>query len=344
MTRPLAPPTLPPRPASGEGSSRASLEGSVRGLPEAGPGACTEGSLRASAEGGPRIVLVTGPSGAGRSTAIRALEDLGYEVIDNLPLSFLPRLAKGPPLERPLALGLDVRNRDFRAHALARMPERLAEMFGGPAEILFLDCDDTVLLRRFSETRRPHPLSPDGAPETGIGIERGLLAPIRARADILLDTSLLSPHELRAAVERWFAPPGGRALSVTIESFSYKRGMPPGLDIVMDCRFLRNPHWDERLRPRDGRDPEVAAYVEGDPRYAAFFVHLKDLVALLLPAYREEGKAHLAIGLGCTGGQHRSVMVAERLAQALAEEGWRVSKRHRELERRAEAAASARGQ
>jgi UPF0042 nucleotide-binding protein len=201
-----------------------------------------------------------------------------------------------------------------------------------------------VLLRRFSETRRPHPLSPDGAPATGIEIERGLLEPIRARADIVIDTSLLSPHELRAAVERWFAPRGGRALSVSVESFSYKRGMPPGLDIVMDCRFLRNPHWDEGLRPRDGRDPDVAAYVAEDPRYAAFFARLHGLVALLLPAHREEGKAHLAIGLGCTGGQHRSVMVAERLAQALAEEGWRVSKRHRELERRAEAAASARGQ
>ncbi|HVG46562.1 MAG TPA: RNase adapter RapZ [Rubellimicrobium sp.] len=336
MTRPLAPSALSPRPTQGDEAGHVPAEGTPR--------VAGEGSARALPEGCPRIVLVTGPSGAGRSTAIRALEDLGYEVIDNLPLSFLPRLAKGPPLERPLALGLDVRNRDFRAHALARTPDRLAEMFGGPAEILFLDCDDEVLLRRFSETRRPHPLSPDGAPATGIGIERALLEPIRARADILIDTSGLSPHELRATVERWFAPPGGRALSVTVESFSYKRGMPPGLDIVMDCRFLRNPHWDEALRPRDGRDPEVAAYVEGDPRYAAFFAQLRGLVELLLPAYREEGKAHLAIGLGCTGGQHRSVMVAERLAQALAEDGWRVSKRHRELERRAEAAASARGQ
>jgi UPF0042 nucleotide-binding protein len=335
MTRPLAPPAAPPPPARAEDVPHVALEGRQSSLPE--------GRRKAGPEGGQRIVLVTGPSGAGRSTAIRALEDLGYEVIDNLPLSFLPRLAKGPPPERPLALGLDVRNRDFRAQALARTPDRLAELFGEPAEILFLDCQDEVLLRRFSETRRPHPLSPDGAPETGIGIERALLAPIRARADILIDTSLLSPHELRATVERWFAPPGGRALSVTVESFSYKRGMPPGLDIVMDCRFLRNPHWDEALRPRDGRDPTVRAYVESDPRYAAFFSRLKDLVALLLPAYREEGKAHLAIGLGCTGGQHRSVMVAESLAQALAEDGWRVSKRHRELERRAEAGASGPG-
>ncbi len=312
MTRPLAPPPSLPGPVSAEGLHR--------------------------------IVLVTGPSGAGRSTAIRALEDLGYEVIDNLPLSFLPRLAKGPPLERPLALGLDVRNRDFAAGALARTPDRLAAMFGGPAEILFLDCSEEVLLRRFSETRRPHPLSPDGAPATGIEAERAMLAPIRARADVLIDTSTLTPHELRAAVERWFAPPGGRPMTVSIESFSYKRGLPQELDIVLDCRFLRNPHWDADLRPLDGRDPVVAAYVEEDPRYEAFFTKLKELAAMLLPAYREEGKSHLAIGLGCTGGQHRSVTVAERLAEALAEDGWRVSKRHRELERRAEAAGTVRGQ
>ncbi len=311
MTRPLAPSACPSRPALPEGSAR--------------------------------IVLVTGPSGAGRSTAVRSLEDLGFEVIDNLPLSLLPRLAKGPPLERPLALGLDVRNRDFAARALAQAPDRLAQMFGEPARILFLDCSDEVLLRRFSETRRPHPLSPDGPPEAGIAAERQLLTPIRARADVLIDTSELSPHDLRAAVERWFAPPGGRPLAVSVESFSYKRGMPPGLDIVMDCRFLRNPHWDAGLRPLDGRDAEVAAYVAEDPRFASFMDRLKDLVLTLLPAYREEGKAHLAIGLGCTGGQHRSVTVAETLAGALAEAGWRVSKRHRELERRAEAAGAARG-
>ncbi|WP_210529376.1 RNase adapter RapZ [Rubellimicrobium arenae] len=299
----------------------------------------------AAPDGGHRIALVTGPSGAGRSTAVRALEDLGYEVIDNLPLSFLPRLAKGPPLERPLALGFDVRNRDFSAGALIRAQEQLATAFGAPVEILFLECSDEVLLRRYSETRRPHPLAPDDAPATGIAAERALLAPVRERADILVDTTALSPHELRAEVARWFAPPGGRPLTVSIESFSYKRGLPPGLDLVMDCRFLRNPHWEAALRPHDGRDAAVATYVEADPRYEAFFQRLMDLLGLLLPAYRDEGKSHLAVGLGCTGGQHRSVTVAERLAEALAKEGWRVSKRHRELERRAEVGVGmARGQ
>lgn len=282
-----------------------------------------------------RVVLVTGPAGAGRSTAIRALEDLGYEAIDNLPLSFLPRLARMGPHDRPLALGLDVRNRDFSA--VLDTPEGMGLLFGAPVEMLFLDCADEVLLRRFSETRRPHPLSRDGLPEAGIALEKALLAPIRARADIVIDTSRLTPHELRAQVERWFAPPGGRPLTVTVESFSYKQGLPPGLDIVLDCRFLRNPHWDERLRPRDGRDPEVVAFVRADPRYQPFVERLQALLDLVLPAYRDEGKAHLAIGLGCTGGQHRSVAVAEALAQALAAAGWRVSKRHRQLERRAEA-------
>ncbi|MBP1807553.1 RNase adapter RapZ [Rubellimicrobium aerolatum] len=289
----------------------------------------------APSEGSHRVVLVTGPSGAGRSTAVRALEDLGFEAIDNLPLSFLPRLAKGPPLERPLALGLDVRNRDFAAEAILKAQARLAAVAGGPVEILFLDCSDEVLLRRYSETRRPHPLTPEGPPSAGIAAERTLLAPLRERADVLIDTTALTPHELRAQVDRWFAPPGGRALAVTVESFSYKRGLPPELDLVLDCRFLRNPHWDEALRPRDGRDPEVAAFVAADPRHDAFFAKVLDLARLLLPAYRDEGKAHLSIGLGCTGGQHRSVTMAESLAQALAEDGWRVSKRHRELERRA---------
>ncbi len=281
------------------------------------------------------LVLVTGPSGAGRSTAIRALEDLGFEVIDNLPLSLLPRLVEGPPLTRPLALGLDVRNRDFGTDALCGLIDRLAERPGLEAQVLYLDCPDAVLIRRYSETRRRHPLAPDGAPEAGIARERALLRPVRARADVLIDTGALTPHDLRAAVEGFFAPEGGRPLAVTVESFSYKQGLPPGLDIAMDCRFLRNPHWDEGLRPGDGRDAAVAAFVEADPAYPPFLARLKDLVASLLPAYQAEGKAHLAVGLGCTGGQHRSVAVAEALAKALAEDGWRVSKRHRELERRA---------
>ena len=286
-----------------------------------------------STDRSPIILLVTGPSGAGRSTAVNALEDIGFEVIDNLPLSLLPKLLDGPP-GRPLALGLDVRNRDFGTNGLIEAIDTTSGRLGDQAQVLFLDADDDTLLRRYSETRRRHPLAPAGSPALGIAQERALLAPVRVRADFLVDTSAMSPHDLRAEMERLFAPPDGAMLGLSVQSFSYKRGLPRGLDIVMDCRFLQNPHWDATLRPKDGRDPDVAAYVAQDPRYAAFFAQIKALVDLLLPAYKAEGKAHLSIGFGCTGGRHRSVAVAESLAAALAQEGWQVSKRHRELERR----------
>ncbi|EYD72575.1 ATP-binding protein ManX [Limimaricola hongkongensis DSM 17492] len=281
------------------------------------------------------LVLVTGPSGAGRTTAINLLEDLGHEVIDNLPLSLLPRLLEGPPLTRPLALGLDVRNRDFTTDALIDVIDRLGQRSDMALQVLYLDCDEDVLVQRFSETRRRHPLAPADSPAAGIARERELLGPVRARADVLIDTTGLSPHEGRAEIERWFAPPEGRTLAVTLHSFSYKRGLPRGLDLVIDCRFLRNPHWEPDLRPLDGRDAAVDAHVAGDPRFDGFFTSMCDFVLPLLPAYHAEGKTHLAIGFGCTGGQHRSVAVTERLAKTLAKEGWQVSKRHRELERRA---------
>lgn len=282
----------------------------------------------------PRIVLVTGPSGGGRSTAVNALEDLGFEVIDNLPLSLLPRLLDGPPIERPLALGLDVRNRDFGVDTLISAIDDLTRRVGDLAQVLYLDCSEDVLVRRYSETRRRHPLAPADEPLTGIERERELLVPIRARADFLIDTTALSPHDLRAEIEAWFAPDGSSGFGVTVHSFSYRRGLPRGLDLVFDCRFLANPHWDRDLRNLDGRDPRVGAYVARDPLHAEFVERTGGLIRLLLPAFREEGKSHLSIGFGCTGGQHRSVAVTESLAAGLEADGWRVSIRHRELERR----------
>jgi UPF0042 nucleotide-binding protein len=281
----------------------------------------------------PSIVLVTGPSGAGRSTAINALEDLGFEVIDNLPLSLLPRLLEGPPPSRPLALGLDVRNRDFGVDALIAAIDQLSAKVDVPAQVLYLDAAEEELVKRYSETRRRHPLAPAGPPLAGIAAERELLIPVRARADVLIETTGMSPHDLRAEIDQWFGVGEGRKLGVTLHSFSYKRGLPRGVDIVLDCRFLRNPHWDETLRARDGRDGAVAAYVAADPRYDTFFAQVKSLIDLLLPASKDEGKTHLSIGFGCTGGKHRSVMMAEGMASALAQDGWPVSKRHRELER-----------
>ena len=281
-----------------------------------------------------RLVLITGPSGAGRSTAIHVLEDLGYEGIDNIPLSLVPRLMDGPPLGRPIALGLDARNRDFNTTALIELIDSLTRDPRVSLEVLYLDCAPGELIRRFSETRRRHPLAPDETPTEGIARETDLLAPIRVRADHLIDTTDLSPHDLKAEIARWFDAQATGRLAVSVQSFSYKRGVPRGVDMIFDCLFLANPHWDGALRPLDGRDPAVAAFVRADPRFEEFFRRLRDLLLMLLPAHLEEGKAHLSIGFGCTGGQHRSVAVAEMLGAALAEAGWPVSKRHRELERK----------
>lgn len=289
-----------------------------------------------------RLILVTGPSGAGRSSAIRALEDMGYEAIDNLPMSLLPRLLDGPAPDKPLALGIDARNRDFSTNALIEVIDGMSTRAGNaaPMQVLYLDCSADVLMRRFSETRRRHPLAPAETPDIGIAREFDLLVPIRARADILIDTSEMTPRDLRAELELWFVPQPGTGLSVSVQSFSYKRGLPRGLDTVLDCRFLRNPYWEESLRALDGRSPDVAAYIRQDARFEPFRAKVLDLAELLLPAYEAEGKAYLSIGFGCTGGQHRSVAMAETLAKALAESGWQVSIRHRELERRAREPAS----
>ena len=287
-----------------------------------------------------RIVLVTGPSGAGRSTSIRAMEDLGFEAIDNLPLRLLPRLLDDPPMGRDLVLGLDVRNRDFSINALIETLDSLRDAPGVETELLYLDCRSDVLLRRFSETRRRHPLAPAEGPEQGVMRELDLLVPVRARADILIDSSDLTPHDLRAEIERLITPETGARLAVSVNSFSYKRGLPRGMDMVLDCRFLRNPYWEPSLREHDGRIGDVVDYIAGDPRFVPFFDRVLDLTRMLLPAYLDEGKAHFAIGFGCTGGQHRSVAIAEKMSQALAEDGWQVSTRHRELERRQASAAA----
>ncbi len=284
---------------------------------------------------GPRTVLVTGPSGAGRSTAIHVLEDLGFEAIDNLPLRLLPRLMEEATQGgRPMALGIDTRNRDFSVAALIEVIDRLSADDDAGLSVLYLDCRADLLVQRFSETRRRHPMAPAESPALGVDRELDLLHPIRARADTLIDTSDLNVHQLRAEIETLYAPGEGRALAVSVQSFSYKRGLPRGLDMIFDCRFLANPYWQADLRALDGRNNRVQGHVAADPRYAPFFERVLDLTRLLLPAYVEEGKAHLSIAFGCTGGQHRSVALTEALGAALAQDGYQVSIRHRELERR----------
>ena len=293
-------------------------------------------------QGENRIVLVTGPSGAGRSTALSALEDIGFETIDNLPLSLLEPMLSARRA-RPMALGIDVRNRDFSTDSVLRAIDALADDLNAEVETLFLDADRQVLIRRYSETRRRHPLAPAEAPDIGVGRELDLLGPIRQRADVLIDTSNTTPHDLRAEIERVFTTGETQRLAISVESFSYKRGLPTGADLVFDVRFLRNPHWDQDLRAYDGRDAKVVAYISQDARFDPFWTKLRDLLDLLLPAYGEEGKTHLSVAFGCTGGQHRSVAFAEKLAEGLAGDGWQVSTRHRELERRAGASPESQG-
>ncbi|MEC7764834.1 MAG: RNase adapter RapZ [Pseudomonadota bacterium] len=284
-------------------------------------------------ETSPEVLLVTGPSGAGRTTALRVLEDVGYEIIDNLPISMIPRLLSGAAHDRPIALGIDVRNRDFSTHAVLDLIDATEAGWSDRIQVLFLDCRPDVLVNRYSETRRRHPLTPSETPEAGIAKEIDLLQPIRIRADTLIDTSDMSPHDLKTELLSVFEAGEEARLSISVQSFSYKRGVPRGLDNVFDVRFLRNPHWDPSLRGQTGQSQGVVEYVTADERFPLFFEKTRDLIEFLLPAYREEGKSHLAIGFGCTGGRHRSVTLAERMAKALADKGWQVSIRHRELER-----------
>lgn len=280
-----------------------------------------------------RVVLITGPSGAGMSTASGALEDAGFEAVDNLPLPLIPPLIDQPTGDRPLSLCLDMRNREFTAQRFIEMMTDLQGRSDLQVELLFLTCAPDEILRRYSSTRRRHPIAKAPTLQEAIAYEIDLLSPLRLRADVLIDTTGLNPHELRAEVERWFAPEGRHQTMVQVQSFSYKRGLPRSVDMVFDCRFLQNPHWEPSLRAMDGRESAVQDYVMQDNRFAAFFDKVRDLALFLLPAAQEEGKSYLTIAFGCTGGRHRSVTLAERLSHALAEQGWQVSIRHRELDR-----------
>jgi len=281
-----------------------------------------------------RVVLVTGPSGAGRSSAIKVLEDIGFEAIDNMPLRLIPALLDDPAMEKPLALGIDPRTRDFSLAAVVEALGLLAQDTNFAPELMYLDCATDVLLRRFSETRRRHPLAEGDRLQAGIERELKILGPVKDLADILIDTGSLNVHELRTEVEHWFANGADHRLSVSVQSFSYKRGLPRSVDMVFDCRFLNNPYWEPSLRSATGKDQKVADYIANDPRFEPFQQKVQDLALWLLPAYLDEGKSYLSIAFGCTGGQHRSVALAEYLASTLKKEGWQTSLRHRELDRR----------
>jgi len=283
----------------------------------------------------PRILIVTGMSGAGKTTALHTLEDLGWEVVDNLPLPLLDRLLGTPAGDhvagddaRPLAIGIDSRTRGFDAIGIIRRIERLAASHD--ISTLFLDCAATELERRFAETRRRHPLALDRAASDGIAREQELLAPLRAWSENLIDSSSLTSRGLQTAMRERFA---GSAASTTVvvTSFGYSRGLPRNADLVFDMRFLRNPHWDAILRPLTGRDPEVARYVADDPAYGEALDRIEALLMLLVPRYQAEGKAYVVIAFGCTGGRHRSVHVAETVAGRLRDAGFSPTIAHRDL-------------
>jgi UPF0042 nucleotide-binding protein len=277
-----------------------------------------------------KLVLVTGMSGAGKSVALKTLEDSGFEAIDNMPLSFLPSVVASGAAARNLAVGNDIRSRDFSVeHFLAA----IAPLKNNPDidfKIVFLDADDETLRRRFSETRRRHPLAVDRPAIDGIHHERALIEKLREMADIVIDTSDTQTADLRKIVISHFAREE-RTLSVVLTSFSFKKGLPREADMVFDVRFLKNPHYDPALKPMTGMDKNVGDYIESDPGFSEFFSRLTGFITPLLPRYLEEGKNYLTIAIGCTGGRHRSVYLVQKLGSVLHQAGYTTTLRHRDL-------------
>lgn len=283
-----------------------------------------------------RVVLVTGLSGAGRTTSLKALEDAAFEAVDNLPLSLLPALLAPRPDaagEQRIAVGIDTRTRDFAPDTLVGQFEALGQRPDLDLTLVYLESDDDVLIRRYTETRRRHPMAVDRPVGDGIRIERRLLAPVRDRADIVIDTSRLTIADFKRVFAGRLGLGQAATLTVTVTSFGFRYGIPREADMVFDVRFLRNPHYVDELRPQDGRDAAVARYVEEDPDFALFFSRLEAYLEPLMPRYAAEGKSYLTIGIGCTGGRHRSVFVAERLANRLKADGLAVTLLHRDVDR-----------
>ena len=279
-----------------------------------------------------RVVLITGVSGAGKSSALKSLEDLGYEAVDNLPVSLLPRLVAPGEERHPIAVGIDIRTRDFNPGAILRTVKELQRRDDLDTRLVFLDCGDDVLIERFRETRRRHPLAADRPVVDGLRQERELLDPLRQRADMTVDTTEMHARELKRLMQDRFPLDENPGLTILLTSFGFKNGLPRDADLVFDVRFLRNPHYQRELRPQTGRDAAVARYIEGDEGLEPFLANLTALLQPLIPRFAAEGKSYLTIAVGCTGGRHRSVYTIERLGARFAAEGLSVQLRHRDLE------------
>jgi UPF0042 nucleotide-binding protein len=283
-----------------------------------------------------RILLLTGLSGAGKTTALKTLEDFGWETVDNFPLSLLSHLLATPlpagaDRQRSLAMGLDSRTRGFDAEGIVKQIKQLTREHANPVETLYLDCQTPELLRRYSETRRRHPLAPDRPAVDGIAEEREMMAPLRRWADHVIDTTDCDSKLLSQLIRGRFGGGMDEAPTLSLQSFGFARGVPRNADLVFDMRFLRNPHWVRALRDLTGQDPEVSAYVAEDEAYESALNHIENLLVTLLPRYRAEGKSYVTVAFGCTGGRHRSVHVAERVATRLREAGFSPTVDHRDL-------------
>ncbi len=285
----------------------------------------------------PLLIVVSGMSGSGKTVALRTLEDLGFYCVDNLPADLLPAfvrsVANSDESPGKLAVGIDVRNRHSD---LARIPDWLSAVgaMGMDPRLVFFDTEDGVLLRRYADTRRRHPLSHLGLVlADAISLERQVLRPLRQIADVVIDTSALNVHQLRRQVITEFGLGGDETLSLLFESFAYRRGVPPGADFVFDARVLPNPHWDPALRPLSGRDPGVRDFLEQQPEVAAYAEGVTAFLDQWLPKMQSDTRSYATIAFGCTGGRHRSVYLAERLAEHCRERGWaEVAVHHRELD------------
>lgn len=278
-----------------------------------------------------KLILITGLSGAGKSTALGALEDLGYETVDNLPVSLLPALVSSTHGGKHdvVVAGVDIRTRHFSIEHLIRALDVIKGL-GSEVETIFLTADDEVLQRRYTETRRKHPLAEDRPVSDGIAREHEMIGSIQHWADWVLDTSQMKGTELRAAIQNRYAKKEDN-LAIFVQSFSFRQGVPRDADLVFDVRFLRNPHYDETLRPLTGLNKEIGEYIMQDEAYASFFDNLTKLLVPLLPRYQQEGKSYLTIAIGCTGGKHRSVFVTEQLAAFLQKQGYHLQHRHRDI-------------
>ncbi|MBV8060122.1 MAG: RNase adapter RapZ [Alphaproteobacteria bacterium] len=273
-------------------------------------------------------------SGAGLSTALKSFEDLGYECVDNLRLSLIPTLIEDKSVAgRDLAIVVDTRNPGFSVEELLSTIETLSSRPDFEVKLLFLECSDEALQQRYTETRRRHPMAVDRPVTDGIRRERELLWRLRNGADQVIDTSILSIRDLRRQVMNHFNTKNATGLTLFVTSFSYRHGIPREADLVFDVRFLANPHWDTRLRPMSGLDEDVANYIRRDGDFPSFIDHMTQLLTPLLPRYQQEGKSYLTIAVGCTGGRHRSVFVAEQLTNIIASQGYIVGVGHRDMDR-----------